>query len=120
MFYGLFKDKADVCREFDIAGFDGVVLYAHYDYVDYSGDAHVIFVRDGKFYTVSGAHCSCYGLEGQWEAVEMPLAALRRIAEEGDGQYRHAIVEALRIVDDCGLEHLSEEAAQAVLKLAIG
>lgn len=43
------------------------ILFASYVYEDYSGDAVVLFERDGKLYEVYGSHCSCYGLEGQWE-----------------------------------------------------
>lgn len=51
------------------------VLYAWYEYAD-SGDAFVLFRKDGKLYEVHGSHCSCYGLEGQWDPEETTAAAL--------------------------------------------
>lgn len=52
---------------------DIIILYASYTYEDYSGSSEVFFYdkRDGKFYEVHGGHCSCYGLEDQWEPEEI-------------------------------------------------
>lgn len=61
------------------------VLLATYTYEDYSGDAFVLFLRDGKLYEVNGSHCSCYGLSEsdysgdtttQWQPEETTVAAL--------------------------------------------
>lgn len=43
------------------------VFFASYDYQDYDGHALVVFRRDRELYMVEGSHCSCLGLEGQWE-----------------------------------------------------
>lgn len=45
------------------------ILYAEYTYEDYSGDAYVLGydTEKEKWFEVHGGHCSCYGLEGQWE-----------------------------------------------------
>ena len=43
------------------------VLWASYEYEDYSGSAWVILEDGGKLYEVHGSHCSCNGLEGQWD-----------------------------------------------------
>lgn len=66
MFFGDFKSKQDICKEFRIPDFEGQVIFAAYEYEDYSGSAEVIYVHDGKFYMAHGSHCSCYGLEDQW------------------------------------------------------
>ena len=52
------------------------LLFASYGGGSYEGDATVVFRKDGKLYEVSGSHCSCYGLEGQWEPEETSIAAL--------------------------------------------
>lgn len=46
-----------------------LIIYADYTYEDYSGSSDVYFYdkRDNLFYEVHGGHCSCYGLEDQWE-----------------------------------------------------
>ena len=46
-----------------------VLLYADYTHKDYSGDAYVLgYSKEKKqFFEVHGSHCSCYGLEGQWD-----------------------------------------------------
>lgn len=45
------------------------LLYADYTYEDYSGDAYVLGYNKEKkqFFEVHGSHCSCYGLEDQWD-----------------------------------------------------
>lgn len=45
------------------------ILYADYTYEDYTGDAYVLGYNKEKkkWFEVHGSHCSCYGLEGQWE-----------------------------------------------------
>lgn len=60
------------------------VIFAGYTYEDYSGDAFVVY-RDGrKFYTVEGGHCSCYGLEGQWDPIPYTLKQLIASFEKRD------------------------------------
>lgn len=52
------------------------ILLASYTYEDYSGDAFVLYRKYGKLYEVNGSHCSCYGLEDQWEPEETTVDAL--------------------------------------------
>lgn len=52
------------------------ILLASYTYEDYNGDAFVLFRKDGKLFEVNGGHCSCYGLEGQWDPEETSILAL--------------------------------------------
>lgn len=75
----LFTGNGDIIKEFAAPedALDGAsVLLAYYKYEDYSGDALVIFEKDGKLYEVNGGHCSCNGLEGQWEPEETTWGAL--------------------------------------------
>ncbi len=81
MYLGIFGCKEDVEREFQLDNkeLEGAkVLYASYEYEDYSGSAFVLFERNGKLYEVNGSHCSCYGLEGQWEPEETFVEAIDR------------------------------------------
>lgn len=66
------------------------VLLASYSNEDYSGDAFVLFRKGDKLYEVNGGHCSCYGLEGQWEPEETNVEALRHRLEEGHLGYYDA------------------------------
>lgn len=52
------------------------ILFASYGTDNYSGDAFVLFEKDGKLYEVNGSHCSCYGLEEQWKPEEVMLSEL--------------------------------------------
>lgn len=59
------------------------ILFASYNNESYSGDAFVLIEKNGKLYEVNGSHCSCYGLEGQWEPEETNLEALKHRLIEG-------------------------------------
>ena len=54
------------------------ILFASYGQDNYLGDAFVLFEENGKLYEVNGGHCSCYGLEGQWDPEEVLLDELKR------------------------------------------
>lgn len=73
-----FKSNEDIIREYEAPAdaLDGAdVLLAWYGYGSYCGDSLVIFRKDGKLYEVDGSHCSCFGLEGQWEPEETSVEA---------------------------------------------
>lgn len=62
------------------------VLLASYGTENYTGDAFVLFRKDGKLFEVNGSHCSCFGLseldysgtaETQWKPEETSVEALR-------------------------------------------
>jgi len=55
---------------------DEEILFAHYGLGSYCGSAFVVLERDRKPFEVNGSHCSCCGLEGQWEPEETTWAAL--------------------------------------------
>jgi len=59
------------------------ILFAYYTYEDYSGTAFVLFERGGKLYEVNASHCSCYGLEGQFEPEETTVEAIIFRLENG-------------------------------------
>ena len=73
-YFGLFFGVNDVVKEFGIPDgkrpADEEIVFASYATPDCSGYAFVVFEINGILYEVSGSHCSCYGLEGQWEPEE--------------------------------------------------
>jgi len=70
--------KAQLEAEFNVRlGSDITVLFAFYEYENYSGSAYVLFEQLGKLYEVAGSHCSCYGLDGQWEPTETTAEGAR-------------------------------------------
>lgn len=85
---GVFRDYWEgddgleqMVRDFSIAPEDikGAEFFlASYTYEDYEGRAFVLFRRDGKLWEVHGSHCSCYGLEGQWDPEETTMEALEK------------------------------------------
>jgi len=62
--------------DFEIDDVGGDVLFAAYTYENYSGDAFVLFTKEGKLFEVNGGHCSCYELEGQWQPEETSKEAV--------------------------------------------
>jgi hypothetical protein len=84
------REKIDVIYDFEdlrfaeserqekvVKSYDNInILFASYSYENYSGDAYVLFEKNGKLFEVFGSHCSCYGLEGQFEPDEVSLEEL--------------------------------------------
>ncbi len=68
------------------------VLAASYDGYAYEGSAFVLFrdKRDGQLYEVNGSHCSCYGLEGQWEPEVAHIPSLKHRIDKGKPYYHGA------------------------------
>ncbi len=64
-----------------IAGYD--VLLAYYSYEDYSGSAFVLLHKDGQLFEVNGSHCSCFGLEDQWEPEQTTVESLQHRLDHG-------------------------------------
>lgn len=44
----------------------------------YEGCAVVVYEKDGELRIVTGSHCSCYGLEGQWNPQKTTKEVLRK------------------------------------------
>jgi hypothetical protein len=87
------------------------ILLASYSYADYSGSAFVLFKKDGKYYEVHGSHCSCYGLEGQWNPEEADLNELVHRIQFGhvNGEYRKELISILKELPGSRLYFVVEE-----------
>lgn len=86
MYKGNFACKEDVVQEFQITSEDlqdCKILFAWYGYGNYDGSAFVLFDRGGQLYEVNGDHCSCYGLEGQWDPEKTSVEELKHRIETG-------------------------------------
>jgi hypothetical protein len=59
------------------------ILFASYGTDNYCGGAFVLFESNGVLYEVNGSHCSCFGLEGQWEPEVVSLEELKHRLEKG-------------------------------------
>lgn len=119
MYYGEFKCKEDICKEFCISEDFGTVLFACYDQDSYDGHAEVIFVRAGKIYMVSGSHCSCYGLEDSWNPIEMPFEGLEQIVESSGMLSRYGgLANAVKSLVKMNIEGASSEVRSVLIKMA--
>lgn len=90
MFINDFKDysQEEILEEYratkEQADFVDKIIFADYTYECWTGDSHVVFIgKDGKMYEVHGCHCSCYGLEDQWEPEEATLEYFAAQHEKG-------------------------------------
>ena len=84
--YDGFSGREDVFYQFAKADDTDIqIVYANYVCECYEGSASVIYYRTstGKSYEVYGGHCSCYGLEDQWNGDEEIVVAelLNRVVE---------------------------------------
>lgn len=78
------KDKEEVAIDFEDSDINNLnILFASYTQGYYEGDAWVLFEKDGKLFEVDGGHCSCYGLEGQFEPKEVSLEELEHRLTKG-------------------------------------
>lgn len=87
-YYHIFEDADSVWGKFNVSDSDRAftnILFASYEYEDYSGSAFVICENEGLLYEVSGGHCSCYGLEGQWQPELIVLGELEHRVIKGRG-----------------------------------
>ena len=94
VYFGYFDDMDDMVRQFtnfwagpepddytervrsDLMGAE--VLFAAYGCPSYEGYARVLYRKNGVIYEVNGSHCSCMGLEGQWEPEVVYLPELKQ------------------------------------------
>lgn len=70
VYQGDFEDRSVVFNQFDFPDDSKYqILFAGYTYENWSGNGWVVgFDHEKKqFFEVHGSHCSCYGLEGQWD-----------------------------------------------------
>jgi hypothetical protein len=78
MFLGEWSSLDDILKDFraNIDTSDIEILFAVYTYESYDGRAFVLYKDRGSLYEVNGSHCSCYGLEDQWEPEETSVEAI--------------------------------------------
>lgn len=91
IYSGSFGSLDEVIHAFSLesSDLDGVeILYAEYERDDggYEGYAFVLFKKDGLLYEVNASHCSCNGLEEQWQPSLTTVDALlmRPYFKEGE------------------------------------
>ncbi len=64
------------------------VIYAAYDGGSYEGYSTIIY-RNGDFYYLEeSSHCSCYGLEGQWNPEQYTIEAIVKIFDMRNSSWR--------------------------------
>ena len=80
------------------------VIVAHYVYEGYEGSSYVVYRNGENFYYNSGGHCSCYGLEGQWDPTEYSkelfLAWLKRLVEVESREYANGFESRKELIAD--------------------
>lgn len=84
--------------EADLEGCE--ILLASYVCESYEGSAFVLFRKGGELFQVSGSHCSCYGLEGQWTPERTAVAALRMYLAEGGYDVRDYADDLRAVLDE--------------------
>jgi len=59
------------------------ILFAVYQPGCYCGDAFVLYEENNNLYEVNASHCSCHGLEGQWNPEETTPQEIRYRVKNG-------------------------------------
>ena len=83
MYFGEFNSIQDIADAFQdpsiVSHLDESTIHlAMYDNEGYEGRAWVIYEHQGQLYEVNASHCSCYGLEGQWDPIESDWRAIAK------------------------------------------
>jgi hypothetical protein len=88
---GEFDSWSNVELEFSIpAGKEPKYVFANYNTDCYNGDALVVYSNNKEtFFVVEGAHCSCYGLEGQWDPSEHSYQELLKMKNMGGSEFHN-------------------------------
>jgi hypothetical protein len=90
-YLGDFSDWSEVREQFggECPEQEPRFVFASYECEGYDGSATVIVSETGiKFSVVEGGHCSCHGLEGQWEPTRHGVRDLRKMMEATYGFWR--------------------------------
>ena len=93
MYIGGFTNICSIINKFDINAdelADKTIIMAYYDNEGWEGKAYVLLMDDdtGKLYEVHASHCSCYGLEGQWEPKEITVDTLEFVFDRKISTHR--------------------------------
>jgi hypothetical protein len=106
IFEGSFENWEDVesAFEFNSEG-DVYPIFAAYDIDGYEGSAVVLFIEHGNLYLNEGSHCSCYGLENQWEPELLPWEIAETVLQKSwhldrYKQYVLPLVREIAVSDD--------------------
>lgn len=95
LYLGLFTCKEDLIEEFELDPneLDGVnILIAFYEIEWYEGQALVIYEEGGFLYEVYGSHCSCYGLERQWQPELSNVIAIENFVRLQEGVWKNPAI----------------------------
>ena len=73
------------------------IIYGYYHDEDYSGSCFVLLQEksSGNLFEVNGSHCSCYGLENQWELEATTIESILHRLKQGH-------INGLSSEKDCG------------------
>lgn len=59
------------------------ILFASYGGGSYDGEAFVLYEQGGTLWEANGSHCSCFGLENQWQGEHVVLDELETRVTSG-------------------------------------
>lgn len=74
-----FDDLDNICKEFRIERSEldeYEVLFAQYGIDGWEGTSILFLTKEGKLFINDASHCSCYGLEGQFDPSETTKEAM--------------------------------------------
>lgn len=95
IYLNAFSDENDLLEQFSISAsdIDGyTVLLASYDQGWYEGAAFVLLEHNEskELFTVYASHCSCYGLEGQFDMEPASIEQIEKLLDMDYNQFESA------------------------------
>lgn len=92
-----FDDWRDIQRQFDMDDPEpDEILYASYEHEYYEGWSTVIYRNGDNIYYNYASHCSCYGLEGQWDPEEYSAELFLLAYENGRWKIPESVVSRVK------------------------
>lgn len=125
MYQDMFGSWEDVQREYEMREPEpDEVIAALYKCESYEGSSVVVYRQGNTYYHVYGSHCSCYGLEGQWNPDEIgdkatTIAYYEKMLKEGWGVQQDIAPQVLDVLmrkkDDAPVETLDLDKVAALM-----
>ena len=95
VFLGNWNSSEDIFSDFGIKESDlegGKIIFGFYNCQEYEGYASVIIqMPDDSLKLVHGSHCSCYGLEDQWDMEDISVVLLNQMKWLGNSEVKEKL-----------------------------
>lgn len=82
MYHGVFERRTDILTLFGIKSFEGILIFAAYDFDRSSASITVVYLHDGQFNLVDVRANTPEGMKGQWSPQPVSTNYLLAMSDE--------------------------------------